>query len=153
MASQCKSHLVFKNRALEVVGNVIFVRIQSIRIVKLLIVDVHPSLRKNSVKNVVYLSNEEIWNLSLLFCHLRCSLIRFSFFFVLSFNFFAVVSFVTTTLDSFEFQSQVPLFQINPIYPIRLNFKLDAVFVDGGSGINFLLVGRQDIVIYWDFPS
>ena len=69
------------------------------------------------------------------------------------FYFFGIVSFVTTTLDKFQFQSQVRLSQIKVIVPIRLKFKLYAVFIKWGSRIDFLFMGRLDIVNYWDFPS
>ena len=55
--------------------------------------------------------------------------------------------------DKFQFQSQVHLFQINVIVPIRLKFKIYAVSIEWGSRIDFLFMGRQDIVNYWDFPS
>ena len=68
-------------------------RIQSIRVVKLLIVDVHFNIGKNWMQNVVYMNNE--WNWSLL---RRCLLLfRFCLFFVLFFYLVAIVSFVTTT--------------------------------------------------------
>ena len=48
----------------------------------------------------------------------------FDSFFVLLFGFFAILSFVATTPDKFQFQSQVRLSQINVKVPIRLKFKL-----------------------------
>ena len=74
-------------------------------------------------------------------------------FFVLLSYFFAIVSFVTTTLDKFQFRSQVRLSQINVLVPIRLKPKVFAVFIKIGSRIDFLFVVQQDIVNYWDFPS
>ena len=88
--------------------------------VKLLIVDLHFNMGKNWGQNVVYMSNERNYNLSFLLCFL----IRFCFFFVPLFNFFAFVCFVTTTYDNFQFQSQQSLSQINVIVPIRLKVKL-----------------------------
>ena len=106
------------------------------------------NIGKNWVQNVVYMSNEMNWRLFLL-----RFLIRICLFFVFLFKFFGIVSFVTTTLDQLQFQSEVRLSQINLVIPIRLIFKLYAVFIEWGSKINFLFVGRQDIVNYWDFPS
>ena len=94
------------------------------------------------------MSNERNW--SLLF---RCLfLFCFCFFFVLLSHFFGFVGFVTTTPDKFQFQSQVRLSQIYVIVPIRLKFKLYAVFIKWVSRIDFLFMGQQDIVNYWDFP-
>ena len=69
------------------------------------------------------------------------------------FYLFAIVSFVTTTPDKFQFQSQVRLSQIIVIVLIPLKFKLCAVFIKWGSRIHFLFMGRQNIDNYWDFPS
>ena len=69
------------------------------------------------------------------------------------FYFFAIVRFITTTPDIFQFQSQACLSKINVIVPMRLKFELYAVFIEWGSRIDFLFMGRQDIVNYWDFPS
>ena len=143
-----QNSLVFREGSLEVVGNVRFVRIQSIRNVKLLIVDVHFNIGRNWVQNVSYMSNERNWSL------LCCLLIfQFCFFFVLPSYFFGIVSFVITTPDKFQFQSRLRLSQINVIIPIRLKFKLYAVFIKWGSRIDFLFMRRQNIVNYWDFPS
>ena len=68
------------------------------------------------------------------------------------FNFFGFVISVTTTPDKFQFPSQVRLFQINVIVLICLKFKLYAVFIDWNSRLDFLLIGRQQIVNYWYFP-
>ena len=67
-------------------------------------------------------------------------------------NFFGFVSFVTTTPDKFKFRSQIRLSQINVMVPIRLKFKRYANFIEWGSRIDFLFMGWQDIVNYWDFP-
>ena len=48
---------------------------------------------------------------------------------------------------------QKRLSQVNVIVPIRLKFKLYAVFIKWGSWINFLFMRGQDIVNNWDFPS
>ena len=141
--------LVLRDGSFEVVGNVKCVRIQSIRVVNLLIADVHFNIGKNWMQNVVYKSNERNW--CLLLRHLF--LIRFCLFFVLLFHFFAIVSFVTTTPDKFQFQSQVRLSQINVVNPIRLKLKLCAAFIGWGSTINFLFLGRPYIVSYCDFLS
>ena len=137
-----QNSLVFRDGSLEVVGNVRLVRIQSIGVVNLLIVDVQFNIEKNWVQNVVHMSNERNWCLLL---H-RLFLVHFCFFFVLLFDFFAFVSFVTTTFEKCQFQSQVRLSQINVIVLIRLKFKLYAVFIAWGSRVDFLFMGRQDIV-------
>ena len=102
---------------------------------------------KNWVQIVVYISNERNRSLLLLFRFVIrfCFLIAFLFF-------FGIVSLVTTTLDKFQFQSQVHLSHINVIVWIRFNFKLYAISIEWGSRITFLLVGRQDVINYWDFP-
>ena len=50
-------------------------------------------------------------------------------FFALILYFFGIVGFVTTTPDKFQFQNQIRLSQINVIVPVRLKFKLYAVFI------------------------
>ena len=75
------------------------------------------------------------------------------FMFVLFSNFFPVVSFVITTLDNFQFQSQKCLSQINVVDPMRLKFIIFAVFIKWKSRIKLLLVGWPDIINYWDFSS
>ena len=95
------------------------------------------------------MSNERKWSVFL--C--RLFLFHFCFFFVLLFYFFAIVSFVTATADKIQFQNPVRLSQINVIVPIRLKFKLYAVFIKWGSSLDFSFMGRQDIVNCWDFPS
>ena len=144
-----QNSLVFRDGSLEVVGNIRFVRIQSIRVVNVLIVDVHFNIGKNWVQNVVYMSNDGNWSVFLR----RLLHFCFCLFFVLLFYSFAIVGSVTTTPDKFQFQSQVRLSQINVIIPIRLKLKLYAVFIKWGVGIDFLFLGQQDIVNYWDFPS
>ena len=130
------------------------VGIQSLRVANVLIVDVNFNTGNYSVQIVVYKSNERNWSpWLLLFRRRRRFQIHFCFIFVLFSIFFVSVSFVTTSLDSFSFQSQVRLSQINIIVLIRLKFKLYAVFIERGNRINFLFVGRQDIANYWDFPS
>ena len=57
------------------------------------------------------------------------------------------------TPDKRQFQSQVLLSQINVILPIRLKFKLYAVFIEWVCRIDFLFMGRQYIVNYWHSPS
>ena len=128
-----QNSLVLRDGSLEVVGNLRFVRIQSIRVVNLLIVDVHFNIGKKWVQYVVYMSNEKNWSLFLRRLFLFC----FCFFFVFFFHFFGIVSFVTTTPDKIQFQSQVRLSQINVKFPIRLKFKLYAVFIEWGIRIDF----------------
>ena len=107
------------------------------------------TMKKKWRQKNVYKSNEGNWSFFLPRCHRF--LIPFCLFFVLLFYFFGIVSFVTTTPDELQFQSQVNLSQINVTVPIRLKFKLYAVFIKRSSRIIFLFVGRQDIVNYWDF--
>ena len=65
--------------------------------------------------------------------------------------FFATMSFVTTTFDKFQFQSQVSLSQNHVVHPIRLKFELYAVFIEWDGRTNFLIAGQQDI--HRDFHS
>ena len=127
-------------------------RIQSIRVVTPLIVDVLFNIGKNWVQNIFYMSNERDRCLLLLLS--RRFLIR-SCLFVLLFSYFSdFETFVTTSTEKYQFQSQVRLSQINIIVPIRSRIKLNAVFMKwGSSSINLMFVGRQDIVNYWGFPS
>ena len=134
---------------LKLLGNVRFGRIQSIRVVNLLIVDVHFNIGKYWVQNVVYMSNERNWCL----LQRRLLLVPFYLLIVLPSYFFAIVNFVTTTPDKFQLQSHVGLSQINVIAPIRSKFKLYSVFIEWGSRIDFLFRGWQDIVNYWHFSS
>ena len=143
--------LVFRDGSPEVVRNKTFVRIQSLRVVRLLIVDVHFNIIKNWVQNVVYMSKERIW--SLLFLLRRRLLIRSCLFSVLLFYSFGFVSFVTTNPDNYRIQSQGRLSQVNVVVKFRLKCKLSAVLVEWGSRIHLLFVGRQDVANYWDFSS
>ena len=71
----------------------------------------------------------------------------------LSAFFLFILSLVTTTIDLFQFRSQLRLSQINEEIPIRLKLKLYAVFIKIVGRKNQSFVGRQDIVNYWDLPS
>ena len=143
--------LVFRDGSVKVVGKVRFVRKLSIWIVNLLFVDAKNNLGKNWVQNVVYMSNERNWNLLLLL--LLLFHIHFNFFFVLRFHFFANIGFVAPNLDKFQLKNQVRLSQINVLLPMRLKFKLCVAFINWGSRVDLLFLGRQDIVNYWDFTS
>ena len=147
-----QNSLVFRDGCLEVVWNVRFVCIESIGIVNLLIVNVHFNTWKNWMHYVVYIGNSSYF---FLFFFVICSCFSENnrLIFVLLFLFLTVVCIVTTTLDKFELQCQKRLSQINVIVPIRLKFKLYAVFIKWGSWINFLFMRRQDIVNQWDFLS
>ena len=120
-----QNFLVFRNSPPESVENVRFMRMQSIRAVTLLIVDVQFIIGKDWLQNVVYMSNETNWSF-LLLVRRRRFFIRFCLFYMLFLNFFGIVRFVNTTLDKFQFQRQVGPSQIN--VPIGLKFKLYAVF-------------------------
>ena len=61
-----QNSLILQDSPLEIVGNVRLERIQSIRVVILLIVDVHLNIVKNSAQNVVDMIKERNWNLWLL---------------------------------------------------------------------------------------
>ena len=115
-----QNSLVFRNGSLEVVRNLRFARLETIGSVNLLIVDVHLDIGKKWVQYVVYMSNERNWIVFLR----RLFLFYFCLFFVLLFYLFGIVSFVTTTLEKFQFQSQVRLSQIKVTVPIRLKSKL-----------------------------
>ena len=97
------------------------------------------------MQNDFYMSNERNWSL-LLLLRRRCPM-RLCILFVL-FLLFGSLNFVTTTLDKFQLQSQVRLPQIIIVIPIRLKFKLYAIFIELVSGINFLFVERQHNVNY-----
>ena len=86
-----------------------------------------PQHCKKWVPNFVYMSSERNWSL-LHLLRRRCFL-----FFELHFHFIGIVSFLTTTLDKVQFESQLPLSQINVVVTIRLKFKLYAVFIEWGS--------------------
>ena len=124
-----QNSLVFRNGPLEVVGNVRYVRIQTEWFLDLMIVVVHFNIGENWVQIVVYMSSERNWSFLLLF---RFS-IRSCLFFVLFLIFFGIVTFIATTFDNFQSQSRARLFKINVIVPIRLKFKLTAVFIEGIS--------------------
>ena len=96
---------VIRGSPFEVAGNKRLVRIKSIRIVNLLIVDLHFNIGKNWRRNVIDMINERNWSLPLLL--LRLFLIQFCFSFLFFFLCFGIVCFATTTLDKFQFQSQV----------------------------------------------
>ena len=53
---------VFRDGSLEVVVKVRLVRIQSIAVVNMLIVDFHLNIGKNGMQIVVYMSNERNWS-------------------------------------------------------------------------------------------
>ena len=123
--------------------------IQSIRVVELLIVDVYFNTGKHWEQKIIYMSNKRNWILFLR----RLFLFSFCLVFVFLFYFFPIASFVTTTPEKFQFQSQVRLSQINVIVPIRLKMKLFAVLIGWESRLDFLFMGRQDIANYRDIPS
>ena len=93
--------------------------------------------------------NDRNWSLFVLLD--RRFFIQFRLFFLLFSIFYCIVGFVTT-FNKFQVQSKIRLLQINVRIPIRLKIKLYAVFIEWGSRIYFLFLGRQDIVNYWDFP-
>ena len=118
---------VFRDGPYKIVGNVRLVHKQSIRFAVLVLVDVHFNIEKNRVENIVYKNNEGNWSLLLL---LHPFLIRFCLCFLLLFNVFGILSFVTTTLGFFQFQSQVLLSENNLVLSIGLIIKLYAAFLD-----------------------
>ena len=125
-------------------------RIHSITVVFLLLVDVHLNNGKNCMQNKVYMSNERHWGLLLLpprffirFCHLI----------VLPLYFVSFRSSLIMTPDKFQFQRQVSLSQIKEIIPIRLKFNLYGVFIEWVCRITLLFVGRLYIVNYRNFLS
>ena len=141
--------LVFRDGCLKVVWNVRLVCIESIGNVNLLFVNVHFNIWENWMHYFDYIGNSS--NFFFLF-------FTFSWFseynrliIVLLFLFLTLVCLVTTSFDKFELQCQKR--HINVIVPIRLQFKLYAVFIKWSSWINFLFMRRQDIVNNWDFPS
>ena len=71
---------------------------------------------------------------------------------VLLFLFFTLECIVATSFDKFELQCQKRLSQVNVIVPVRLKFKLYAVFIQRDSWIIVLFMRGQDIVNNWAFP-
>ena len=120
-------------------------RIQSIRIVNLLIVDVDLNTRKKL--NAVYKSKRKNWSLVVL--HF---LIRFCLFFVLFFKFFGIESFLTTNKNQFQFRSLEHLSWLSVVVPIWLKLKSQTIFINWGRRIYILFVGWQEIVNYRAFP-
>ena len=128
--------------------------IQSIRVVNLLVVSVPFNIGTNWVQKwCLHELGDNEKNCSHLFLFRGWFLIHFCLLFALFFIFFRIVSFVTTTLDRGQFPSQVRPSEINIVVPIRLKTKLYAVFIERSSSINFLFVGQQHIVSYWDFQD
>ena len=122
-----QNSFIFRVSPLEVIGNVRLARIQSNRVVNLLILEVHINIGKNWLQNAVHMIKKRNW---ILFSPLRRRFhIRFIYF-VLYLYFFVIVSLLTLKLGNFQFQSQIRLFQINVEITIRLNFKLYAVSIE-----------------------
>ena len=82
-----QNSLALGNCAREVVGNVRFVRIQSIRFVNLLIVDAQGNIWKNWMQNFVYMRNQKNWSVFSFFLSFFCFCRLFWFFLVLFFKF------------------------------------------------------------------
>ena len=146
-----QNSLVFRDGCFKVVWNVRLVCIETIGIVNLLIVNVHFNIWKNWMHYVVYIGNSSYF--FSLIAVIACFSKNNRLIFVLLFLFLTLVCIVTTSFDKFELQCQKRLSQINVIVPIRLKFKLYAVFIKWGSWINFLFMWGQYIVNNWDFPS
>ena len=72
---------------------------------------------------------------------------------VLLFPLLTIVCIVTTSFDIFKLQCPEILSKISLKVPIRLKFKLYAVFIMWSSWIIFMFMRRQNIVSIWDFPS
>ena len=105
---QYKTLFCFKDSLVEVVGKVKLVHMQSIRVVSLMIVDLHFNIGHNWVQNCIQLSNERNWSLLLFLCFL----IHFCIFLALFLVFSGIVYFVTTTNKKFQFQSEARQSQI-----------------------------------------
>ena len=88
--------------------------------------------------------NERNCSIFIYFVRLSCFRSSLRIFLVLFLHLFAFVGNVTTTPDIFQFQSQVSLSEIERIVPIRLKFKLYAIFIEWCSRINVLFMGPQD---------
>ena len=146
LAFTTQNSLVFRDGCLKDVWNVRIVCIKSIGIVNLLIVNVHFNIWKNWMHYVVYIGNSSY------FFVISCFSGNNRLIFVLLFS-LTLVCIVTTSFDKFELLCQKRLSQIYVILPMRLKFKLYAVFIKSGSWINFLFMPEQDVVKFWDFPS
>ena len=145
-----QNSLVFSDGSLKVGWNVRLVCIESIGIVNLLIVNVHFHIWKYWTHYVAYKGNS-----SYFFFFVVCSCFSKNnrLVLVLLFLFLTLLCIVTTSFDKFELQFQKRLSEINVKVPIRLNFKLFAVFIQWGSWIILLFMRGQDIVNNWDFAS
>ena len=107
-------------------------RIQSIRVLNLLNVDVHLNIGKNWLEKVVHMSTQRNRSILLMLRFLRFYNL-FQFFLLLFFNVFGIVIMVNQTLDQLQFQSRASLSQIKVRIPIRLKFKLCAASIEWSS--------------------
>ena len=124
-----QKYLLHRDSPLELAENVGLVNKISIRIVYLLIVDLHNNIRKNWMKTVVHKNTQRNWRvvLSLSSCCVSPASAVFSWFFlVLFFNVNHLVVFITMTVDQLHIQNQVSLSQTVVAVPIHSNFKTDA---------------------------
>ena len=130
-----QNSLVSRDVCLEVVWNVRPVRIESIGILNLLIVNVHFNIWKYRIHYVVYIGNSSYF---FLFFFVLCSCFSENnrLIFVLLFLFRTLECIVTRYFEKFELQCQKRLSQINVTFPFRLKFQFYAVFIKWGSWIN-----------------
>ena len=145
-----QNSLIFRDGSLEFVWTVTFLRIKSIWIVTMLIVDLHVNIGKNWVQNVVYMNSEMNWNLLLL-------LLRF----YIHFNHFSQLLFLLLCLCKFPnhdpWQKSVSKRstsvsnQRNSSDPFETQTLCS--FHRLRYSDRFLVQGRQDIGNYWDFPA
>ena len=128
IAFTIQNSLVFSDGSLKVVWKVRLVFIESIGVVNLLIVNVHFHIWKYWMQYFAYIGNSSYFFFFFFFVK-ACFSVNNRLIFVLLFLFFTLVCIVTTSFDKFELQCQKRLSQINVVVPIRLKFKLYAVFI------------------------
>ena len=148
MAYTKQNSLVFRDSCLKVVWNVLLVCIESFGIVNLLIVNVHFLIWNYWMNYVVYIGNSSYF----FFFVIACSGKNNRLIFVFLFLFLTLVCIATTSFDKVELQCQKRLSQINVIVPIRLKFKLYALFIKWSNWIKFLFMYRTSSTV-GTFPS
>ena len=139
-----QNSLVFRDGCLEVVWNVRLVCIESIRLVNLLVINVDFNIWNYWMQYVVYVVNSSYF----FFVVCSCFSENNRLIFVLFFLFLTLVCNVMTSVDKFELQCQKRLSQINVIVPIRLAFKLYAIFIKWGGQLNFLFMQGQLFMLF-----
>ena len=131
-------------------GNLKFLRIESKRNVKLLVVDVHLNIGKTECWMVF----TRIMKRTGVSCSSSSAVYSSAFASSLCSFWTSLVWYVLwpRPLTNFSFKVIKHPSRINVVVPIRLKFKLYVVLIEWGGRIKMLFVGHQAIVNYWDFP-